>query len=145
MQLLSIRFHATRQQTGFTLIELLVVLAILSLLAGLVGPSVLKQLGGAKTKSARVQIKDLEQSLEMYKLDVGRYPETNEGLAALIDKPGNADGWNGPYLKTALPKDPWNHDYQYANPGTRAEVEIFSLGQDGAQGGEGEDTDVGNW
>ncbi len=145
MQLLFIKFQATRQQSGFTLIELLVVLAILSLLAGLVGPSVLKQLGGAKTKTARVQIKDLEQSLEMYKLDVGRYPETNEGLAALIDKPGNADGWNGPYLKTALPKDPWNHDYQYANPGTRAEVEILSLGQDGAQGGEGEDTDVGNW
>jgi general secretion pathway protein G len=145
MRLLSTRSHATTQKLGFTLIELLVVLAILSLLAGLVGPSVLKQLGGAKTKTARVQIKDLEQSLEMYKLDVGRYPETSEGLEALIDKPGNADGWNGPYLKSGLPKDPWNHDYQYANPGTRAEVDIFSLGQDAAQGGEGEDSDIGNW
>jgi general secretion pathway protein G len=145
MRLLSAPSQVRRQHSGFTLIELLVVLAILSLLAGLVGPSVLKQLGGAKTKTARVQIKDLEQSLEMYKLDVGRYPETSEGLEALIQKPGSADGWNGPYLKTALPKDPWNHAYQYVNPGTRAEIEIFSLGQDAAQGGEGEDTDVGNW
>lgn len=131
--------------SGFTLIELLVVLAIISLLAGLVGPSVLRQLGGAKTKTARVQIKDLEQALEMYKLDVGRYPETNEGLNALVEKTGDTDGWNGPYLKSGLPKDPWNHEYQYTYPGTRAEVDIFSLGQDGTPGGEGEDSDVGNW
>jgi len=145
MRKYSRNYNAGNRAVGFTLIELLVVLAIISLLAGLVGPTVLNQLGGAKTKTARVQIKDIEQALEMFKLDVGRYPETSEGLVALVEQPGNADGWNGPYLKSGVPQDPWKHDYQYANPGTRAEVDIFSLGQDGAQGGDGEDTDVGNW
>jgi len=145
MQKFTRKANVIGRVSGFTLIELLVVLAIISLLAGLVGPSVLKQLGGAKTKTARVQIKDLEQSLEMFKLDVGRFPETSEGLNALVENPGNADGWNGPYLKSGVPKDPWNHDYQYVNPGTRAEIDIFSLGQDAAVGGEGEDSDVGNW
>lgn len=139
------KYGVSGRHSGFTLIELLVVLAIISLLAGLVGPAVLNQLGGAKTKTARVQIKDLEQALEIFKLDVGRYPDTSEGLQALVENPGNVDGWNGPYLKSDVPKDPWNHEYQYASPGTRAEVDIFSLGQDGAQGGEGENTDVGNW
>jgi len=130
---------------GFTLIELMVVLAIIALLAGLVGPAVLNQLGGAKTKTARIQIKDLEQALEMYKLDVGRYPSTSAGLEALVQKPGSADGWNGPYLKSDVPKDPWKNDYHYIYPGSRADIDIFSLGQDGAQGGDGEDSDVGNW
>ena len=130
---------------GFTLIELLVVLAIIALLAGLVGPSVLNQLGGAKTKTAKIQIKDLEMSLEMYKLDVGTYPSSNEGLESLIQKPSDADGWNGPYLKSDVPKDPWKNDYYYVYPGTRADIDIYSLGQDGAQGGDGEDSDVGNW
>ncbi|MDX1733665.1 MAG: type II secretion system major pseudopilin GspG [Halioglobus sp.] len=130
---------------GFTLIELLVVLVILGLLAGLVGPNVLNQLGGAKTKTARVQIKELEQALEMYKLDVGRYPTDSQGLNALVEKPGDADGWNGPYLKSGVPQDPWKQDYHYDYPGTRAEIDIYSLGQDGAEGGDGEDSDVGNW
>lgn len=133
------------RSAGFTLIELLVVLVILGLLAGVVGPNVLNQLGGAKTKTARVQIKDLEQAVEMYKLDVGRYPTNSEGLAALVEKPGNADGWNGPYLKSGVPQDPWKYDYHYEFPGTHADVDIFSLGQDGAQGGEKENSDVGNW
>ena len=133
------------RSSGFTLIELLVVLAIIALLAGLVGPSVLNQLGGAKTKTARIQIKDLEQALEMYKLDVGKYPSSNAGLQALVQKPGDADGWNGPYLKSGVPKDPWGFDYHYVYPGTRAEIDIYSLGQDGAEGGDSENADVGNW
>ena len=105
----------------------------------------LKQLGGAKTKTAKVQIRDLEQSLEMYKLDVGRFPTTSEGLAALVQKPGNADGWNGPYLKSNVPKDPWKNDYVYKYPGEHGEIDILTYGQDGAPGGEGEDSDVGSW
>ena len=127
---------------GFTLIELLVVLAILTLLAGLVGPKVLNQLGGAKSKTAAVQIADLDKSLELFKLDVGRYPTTEEGLEALVKKPGNANGWNGPYLKGGLPTDPWGHAYRYSSTG--GNIEIVSLGADGASGGEGENADIRN-
>ena len=133
------------KQGGFTLMELLVVLAILGLLMSLVGPQVLNQLGGAKTKTAGIQIKDLEQALEMYKLDVGRFPSTSEGLDALVKKPGNATGWNGPYLKSDVPLDPWNREYNYKYPGERAEVDIFTYGANGSPGGDGEDSDVGNW
>lgn len=132
-------------QRGFTLMELLVVLAILGLLMSLVGPRVLNQLGGAKTKTAGIQIKDLEQSLEMYKLDVGRFPSTEEGLAALVTRPANAAGWNGPYLKSDVPLDPWNREYHYKYPGENGEVDIYSYGQDGQAGGESEDSDVVNW
>ncbi len=132
-------------QGGFTLMELLVVLAILGLLMSLVGPRVLNQLGGAKTKTAAIQIKDLEHALEMYKLDVGRFPSTSEGLVALVTKPAGSTGWNGPYLKSDVPLDPWNREYQYKYPGERAELDIFSYGQNGTPGGEGEDADVGNW
>ncbi len=141
-----IRNRGTRSaEAGFTLIELLVVLVILGLLAGLVGPNVMNQLGGAKTKTAKVQVKELEQALEMYKLDVGRYPTSSEGLSALVEKPGDADGWNGPYLKSGVPLDPWKNEYHYTYPGTRADIDVFSLGQDNAEGGEGENSDVGNW
>jgi len=134
-----------RPQAGFTLMELLVVLAILGLLMSLVGPRVLNQLGGAKVKTAAIQIKDLEQSLEMYKLDTGRYPSTDDGLAALMKKPGNVSGWNGPYLKSDVPLDPWKREYHYKFPGDHGELDIFSYGQNGSPGGEGEDTDIGNW
>ncbi|MDD3608302.1 MAG: type II secretion system major pseudopilin GspG [Halothiobacillaceae bacterium] len=129
---------------GFTLVELLVVLAILGLLAGLVGPAVLNQLGGAKSKTALVQIKDIEQALELYKLDVGRFPSTQEGLDALVRKPAGANGWNGPYLKKGeVPKDPWGNAYQYANPGKQGGVDVISLGADNQPGGEGENADIG--
>ena len=137
-----IRRHRAR---GFTLIELLVVLAILTLLAGLVGPRVLNQLGGAKSKTAVVQIADIDKALEIYKLDLGRYPTNEEGLAALMKRPGSAPGWNGPYLKgDALPTDPWGNAFRYANPGPNGGVEILSLGADNAPGGEGENADIRN-
>lgn len=133
------------RQGGFTLMELLVVLAILGLLMSLVGPQVLNQLGGAKTKTAAIQIKDLEQALEMYKLDVGRFPSSEQGLDALVNKPGGIVGWNGPYLKSDVPVDPWNREYHYKYPGERGELDIFTYGQEGNPGGDGEDADVGNW
>ena len=133
---------ARRRSGGFTLIELLVVLAILTLLAGLVGPRVLGQLGGAKSKTAAIQIADLEKSLELFKLDVGRFPTTEEGLQALSAKPAAANGWNGPYIKGGLPNDPWGKPYKYAT--VPAGIEIMSLGADGAAGGDGENADVKN-
>lgn len=131
--------------SGFTLVELLVVLAILTLLAGIVGPRVLSQLGGAKTKSAAVQIADIEKALEIFKLDVGRFPTNEEGLEALNKRPATAPGWSGPYLKgEGMPADPWGHPYRYANPGPNGGIEILSLGADGAPGGEGENADIRN-
>ena len=134
----------TRPASGFTLIELLVVLAILTLLAGLVGPRVLNQLGGAKSKTTAVQIADLDKSLELFKLDVGRYPSSEEGLEALVKRPGNVNGWTGPYLKGGVPTDPWGRAYRYANPGPNGGIEILSLGADGAPGGDGENADIRN-
>ena len=133
-----------RRARGFTLIELLVVLAILGLLAGLVGPKVLSQLGGAKSKTAALQIADIDKALELFKLDVGRFPTTEEGLGALVARPGGiAAGWSGPYLKGSLPVDPWARPYQYKlNPD--GSVDIASLGADGAPGGEGENADLRN-
>ena len=134
------------KQHGFTLIELLVVLAIIGLLAGLVGPQVMKHLGGAKTKTAKVQIEDLAGALDMYRMDVGRYPTTSEGLQALVEKPSSARVWNGPYLrKKNVPLDPWMYDYQYTSPGEHGRFDLYSYGADNASGGEGEDQDVNSW
>ena len=134
-----------KAQAGFTLIELLVVLAILTMLAGLVGPKVLNQLGGAKSKTTAVQIADIDKALEIYKLDVGRYPTNEEGLGALMKRPGNSNGWAGPYLKgDDVPSDAWGRPFRYANPGPNGGIEILSLGADGAPGGESENSDVRN-
>lgn len=137
------RVERKKRALGFTLVELLVVLAILGMLAALVGPQVLNQLGGAKSKSAAIQISDLEQALEIYKLDVGRFPNSSQGLEALVRQPSGVKGWNGPYLKKGeLPMDPWGNPYEYRYPGQGGGPEITSLGADGRQGGSGEDADV---
>jgi len=135
-----------RSASGFTLVELLVVLVILGLLAGLVGPAVIDRLGGAKSSTAKVQIEDLERAAEMFKLDIGRYPTTEEGLEALVKAPSGVRGWNGPYLRRSeVPDDPWGNPYHYANPGKHGSIDIWSYGADGSPGGEGENADIGNW
>jgi general secretion pathway protein G len=132
--------------TGFTLIELLVVLMILGLLAGLVGPRVLKYMGGAKSDTARLQIEEFGAGLDLYHLEVGRYPTTEEGLEALSRAPAGVDNWNGPYLKKkTIPMDPWGRPYRYRSPGENGDYDLYSLGRDNADGGEGEDEDIVSW
>jgi general secretion pathway protein G len=131
---------------GFTLIELLVVLVILALLGSIVGPRVMGKLGKAKTDTARTQVEQLRTGLDLFRLEVGRYPSTEEGLLALIEAPAGAANWNGPYLnKNKVPTDPWDHEYHYASPGEHAEYDLYSLGADAAAGGEGENQDVVSW
>ena len=135
-----------RNASGFTLIELLVVLAIIGLLAGLVGPQVIKHLGESKTKTAKLQIEELSSALDMYRLDVGRYPSFEEGLVALVEQPASAAYWNGPYLrKKKMPADPWNNPYHYVVPGQHGKFDIFTYGADNTEGGDGENQDVNSW
>ncbi|MEQ1528056.1 MAG: type II secretion system major pseudopilin GspG [Methylococcales bacterium] len=133
-------------ETGFTLLELLVVLGIIAMLAGIVGPQVMKHMGESKTKAAKVQIEDLAASLDMYKLDLGKYPTSEQGLQALITSPEGAKRWNGPYLRKAkVPLDPWQQEYRYTYPGTHGKFDLLTLGADDKEGGEGEDQDVTSW
>jgi general secretion pathway protein G len=135
-----------RADGGFTLLEMLVVLAIMGLLAAIIAPQVLKYLGTSRTQTAKVQIQNVVAALELYRLDVGRYPTQEEGLTAVISAPPAAAGWNGPYLQrpSAL-VDPWGQPYLYRNPGKHGEIDVYSLGSDKAEGGTGEAADVGNW
>lgn len=136
---------ARRGERGFTLIELLVALAILGLLAALVTPQVLKHLSKAKTDAARIEIKNISTALDMFLIDVGRYPTQQEGLAALVEIPSEAPGWNGPYVKAkSVPTDPWGRPYNYRFPGQREAYDVFTLGADNAPGGVGENEDVSN-
>jgi general secretion pathway protein G len=133
-------------EQGFTLLEMLGVLGIIAMLAGLVGPQVMKQLGGAKSKTAKVQIEDLSATLDMYRLDMGKYPTSEQGLQALVERPDDAKRWNGPYLsKNKVPQDPWGTDYKYESPGQKGKFDLYSFGADGTEGGEGEDQDLASW
>lgn len=133
------------RQAGFTLLELLVVLVILGLLAGYVAPRYFSQVGKSEVTTAQAQIGALEKALDQYRIDTGRYPSTEQGLAALNVKPADEARWGGPYLKKAVPSDPWGNPYQYRMPGEHSEVDVFSLGRDGRPGGADADADIGNW
>lgn len=132
------------QQHGFSLIELMIVLVILGLIMGVVGPQMMKYLGSGKSKTAKIQIENISSALDMYRLEVGHYPSSSEGLKALVNKPSSARGWNGPYLKKGnVPVDPWQNEYQYKRPGSNGQpYDLISLGADGAAGGEGENADI---
>ncbi|MDX1541855.1 MAG: type II secretion system major pseudopilin GspG [Geminicoccaceae bacterium] len=131
---------------GFTLIELLVVLVILGLLSAFVAPQVLNYLGRAKTDAAQAQIQNIASILDLYRLDTGRYPSEQEGLDALLEAPPDATAWNGPYVKRADALiDPWGEMYRYRFPGEHGDYDLFTLGADQAEGGDGENQDVTSW
>jgi general secretion pathway protein G len=124
----------------------LVVLVILGLLASLVGPRVMKSLGESKSKAARLQIEELSAALDLYRLEVGKYPMQQQGLIALVERPTGVGQWNGPYLrKNVIRKDPWGNDYHYRSPGEHGPFDLFSLGSDNQEGGDGEERDMLGW
>lgn len=134
-----------KKQSGFTLLELLVVLVILGMLVGYVAPKYFAQLGKSEVKTARAQINSLEKALDQYRLDVGRYPTGEQGLAALNVRPAAEAKWAGPYLQKAVPNDPWGRPYLYKAPGEHGEYDLSSLGKDGQPGGDEESLDIVNW
>jgi general secretion pathway protein G len=132
-----------RKHAGFTLLELLVVIVIIGLLAGYVAPRYFAQVGKSEIQVAKAQIDSLEKALDQFRLDNRRYPTAEEGLDALVSKPAAAANWSGPYLKKAVPADPWGRPYVYRVPGEKSEFQLMSLGRDGKTGGIGEDADLG--
>ena len=131
---------------GFSLIEILVVVAIIALLASVVGPNLIGKLGSTKSKTARLQIDNIGAALDLYYLEIGEYPSSTQGLRALVEKPSDVEDWNGPYLKKSkLPSDPWKRTYQYVSPGRYGAYDLWTFGADGTAGGEDEEADVTNW
>jgi general secretion pathway protein G len=136
---------ARPRMPGFTLLELLVVMVIIGLLAGFVAPRYFAQVGKSQVKVAKAQIDALDKALDQFRIDVGRYPSTEEGLQVLVVAPTGEPNWSGPYLKKAVPMDPWGRPYLYAEPGTHGDFDLLSYGKDGRPGGNGEDADITNW
>jgi general secretion pathway protein G len=133
------------KEQGFTLIELLIVMIILGLLAALVGPRMFGKTGKAKQKAAKSQISLLETAIDTYRLDVGKFPTTEQGLQALREQPSGEDKWDGPYLPKKVPLDPWGNPYEYKAPGDHSDYDIISYGADGSPGGEDENMDIVSW
>ena len=129
---------------GFTLLELLVVIVIIGLLAGFVAPRYFSQVGKSEVQVARAQIDAIEKALDQYRLDTRRYPTLEQGLTALVERPANEPQWNGPYLRKAVPLDPWGRPYLYKIPGSKGDYELLSYGKDGQPGGTGESADITN-
>ena len=142
---LEARMSRCKCNKGFSLIELLIVMIIMGLLASLVGPRMFGKLGSAKSKAAQSQIAMLITSLDSYRLDLGKYPTEQEGLQVLFKNVQKQELWAGPYITKAVPQDPWGKDYLYKNPGTQGEIDLFSYGADGKEGGSGENSDIGSW
>ena len=134
-----------KKDSGITLIELLVVMVIIAMFATIVGQRLFRNVEKARQTTAKAQINELESVLDAFKLDVGRYPTTEEGLQSLRSRPGGTDRWDGPYLKKDVPPDPWQHPYVYRFPGQHGEYDLYSYGNDGQEGGDGENADVTNW
>jgi len=134
-----------RSERGITLIELLVVMVIIAMFATLVGARLFKQVDKAKQLQAKTQIQEFESCLDMYRLDVGRYPSNEDGLQALRAKPSGVEAWDGPYLKREVPLDPWGHPYVYRFPGQHGDLDLISYGSDAQEGGDGDATDIVSW
>ncbi len=139
-------YRGSPRGAGFTLVELLVVLVILGLLAGIIAPNLIGRTETANIQTTRTQIEQLGASLDMFRLEVGRYPTSSEGLEALIERPSGLDRWNGPYLRrNVIPKDAWGNEFIYRAPGEHGPYDLLSYGPDGSPGGEGNDADIVSW
>jgi general secretion pathway protein G len=138
--------HPHRLQAGFSLVEMLVVLVIIGLIMGLVGPRVLSYLSDSRVKAARLQVESFSNSLDLFYVDTGRYPTTQEGLDALLERPPDAERWSGPYLRSnSVPSDPWGNRYVYRSPGSHGAYDLMSYGSKGQEGGENSESEIANW